>query len=170
MARGLRVSPRGIRFGVLGLVAAASAGCAFIEAAEVPETVATTEPAPATETVSVIDVAAGEYEASVEISVGIGEGVQVVFREIVLAPGARTGEHCHHGQLVAVIKQGELTHYAPVYPDGVHVYREDDAIVEGAEYIHEGVNEGDDDVVLWVTYLIEAGEPLAETDLSRCAD
>jgi hypothetical protein len=31
------------------------------------------------------------------------------------------------------------------------------------------VNEGHEDLVLWVTYLIEADEPLAETDLTRCA-
>jgi hypothetical protein len=75
------------------LLAAASTACASIEAAEVPESVATTEPAPVTEPVSVADVATGEYEKSVEISVGDGEGVQVVFHEIVLAPGAGTGEH-----------------------------------------------------------------------------
>lgn len=88
---------------------------------------------------------------------------------VATASCARTGEHCHHGQLVAVVEAGEFTHYAPVYADGVHVYGEGDAIVEGAEYVHEGVNAGDEDVVLWVAYLIEAGEPLAETDLSRCA-
>ncbi len=134
-----------------------------------------TDPAttPATtidEPVTATDLAAGEYDEPVEISVGDGDGVQVVFREIVLPPGSRTGEHCHHGQLVAVVKQGELTHYAPVYPDGVRVYQEGDAIIEGADYVHEGVNEGTEDVVLWVTYIIEADEPLAETDLTRCAD
>lgn len=177
VAQRLGISPRGIRVGSLGLLAVASAGCASIAAADLTgtvattEAVATTEPSPVTAPVAVADVAAGEYEAAIEISVGdgTGEGVQVVFREIVLAPGAGTGEHCHHGQLVAVVEQGELTHYAPVYENGVHVYREGDALIEGAEYIHEGVNEGHEDLVLWVTYLIEEGEPLAETDLSRCA-
>jgi quercetin dioxygenase-like cupin family protein len=150
-------------------VAVASAGCATIEAAEM---VGSTEPAPVIPAVSVTDLAADEHDGSVEISVGdaSGEGVQVVFREIVLAPGARTGVHCHHGQLVAVVAKGEFTHYAPVYEDGVHVYRAGDAIVEGAGYVHEGANEGSEDVVLWVTYLVEDGEPLAETNLNRCAD
>jgi quercetin dioxygenase-like cupin family protein len=138
----------------------------------VPASGSDTAPEPIAEPVQVTELATGEQDAPVEIAVGDngGRGVQVVFREIVLAPGGRTGEHCHHGQLVAVVEQGELTHYAPVYPDGVHVYGDGDAIIEGADYVHEGVNEGAEDVVLLVTYLIEEGEPLAETDLRRCAD
>lgn len=38
----------------------------------------------------------------------------------------------------------------------------------GAGYVHEGVNEGDEDVVLLVTYVIEEGMPLAQTDLALC--
>lgn len=118
--------------------------------------------------VSAVDHASGGYSDPVEIEVA-GEP-QVVVREIRIAPGASTGEHCHHGQLIAVVAEGELTHYAPIYPGGVHVYEEGDAVIEGAGYVHEGVNEGDEDLVLWVTYIIEEGEPLAETDLSRCDD
>ncbi|MBO9578438.1 MAG: cupin domain-containing protein, partial [Microbacteriaceae bacterium] len=114
------------------------------------------------------DLAKGEYPSSVEVSVEDADGVQVVIREITIQPGAGTGEHCHHGQLVGVVKQGTLTHYAPIYPSGVHEYHAGDAIVEGADYVHEGVNEGDVPVVLEVTYLIEADQPLAETDLSKC--
>ncbi len=110
----------------------------------------------------------GEYPSSVEVSVDDPAGVQVVIREITIQPGAGTGEHCHHGQLVGVVKQGELTHYAPIYPGGVHIYRAGDAIIEGEGYIHEGVNEGTVPVILEVTYLIEKGEPLAETDLAKC--
>ncbi len=118
--------------------------------------------------ISARDLAAGEYPGAVEVLVDDADGVQVVVREITIQPGAGTGEHCHHGQLVGVVHAGELTHYAPIYPDGVHVYRAGDAIVEGADYVHEGVNEGTEPVVLWVTYFIDEGEPLAETDLSRC--
>lgn len=168
MGRGRRESRRRIHLSLLGVTIFGATACASVEAAQHPETVETTEPPSTTEAVTVSDVATGELDEPVEISVGGREGVQVVFREIVLPPGARTGEHCHHGQLVAVVEQGELTHYAPVYPDGVHVYHEDDAIIEGPGYVHEGVNEGEEDVVLWVTYLIEADEPLAETDLTRC--
>jgi len=118
--------------------------------------------------VSARDLATGEYPGAVEVAVDDADGVQVVFREITIQPGAGTGEHCHHGQLVGVVHAGELTHYAPIYPDGVHVYATGDAIIEGADYVHEGVNEGTEPVVLWVTYLIDKGEPLAVTDLSHC--
>ena len=140
------------------------AGCAGPSS----EAAAPTPSATSTAPVQAVDVAAGEIDEAVEVAVTGADGVGVTFREITIAPGAGTGEHCHHGQLIAVVEQGTLTHYAPVYPDGVHVYDEGDAIIEGAGYVHEGVNEGDVDVVLWVTYVIPEGEPLAETDLTRC--
>ena len=116
-----------------------------------------------------VDVAEGEIDEDIDVSVAAGaDGVGVTFREITIAPGAGTGEHCHHGQLIAAVKQGTLTHYAPTHPGGVHEYEEGDAIIEGAGYVHEGINEGDVDVVLWVTYVIPEGEPLAETELSKC--
>ena len=119
--------------------------------------------------VSAIDYASGAQDDPVEVLVGDdGSGVGVTFREITIAPGAGTGPHCHAGQLIAVVKQGTFTHYAPVHPGGVAVYEAGDAIVEGAEYVHEGRNEGDEDVVLLVTYVIAEGEPLAETDLAKC--
>jgi quercetin dioxygenase-like cupin family protein len=119
--------------------------------------------------VSAIDFASGAQDDPIEVIVGEdGSGVDVTFREITIAPGAGTGEHCHDGQLVAVVKQGTFTHYAPVHPGGVAVYEAGDSIVEGAEYVHEGRNEGAEDVILWVTYIIADGAPLAETDLANC--
>lgn len=134
---------------VLLLGALALAGCA---------------PAP----IAATDIAKGAYPGSVEVAVDDPDGVQVVVRQITIQPGAGTGEHCHHGQLVGVVKQGTLTHRAPIYPSGVHEYHAGDAIIEGEGYIHEGMNEGTEPVILEVTYLIEDGEPLAETDLSKC--
>lgn len=115
-----------------------------------------------------VDHAAGGQAGPVEVSVASKDGVGVTFREITLAPGASTGKHCHYGQLIAVVKEGALTHYADIYPGGVHVYDTGASIIEGASYQHEGRNEGDGDVVLWVTYVIPKGKPLAETDLSHC--
>ena len=43
-----------------------------------------------------------------------------------------------------------------------------DALVEGADYSHQGKNEGTEDVVLLATYVIAEGEPLAQTDLRKC--
>lgn len=119
--------------------------------------------------VSAVDLAAGDQDGPVSVNVdGGAEGVGVTFREITIKPGASTGVHCHYGQLIAVVKEGNLTHYAAMYPGGVHVYETGDSIVEGAGYQHEGRNEGTSNVVLWVTYIIPEGKPLAETALENC--
>lgn len=143
------------------LIVVALTGCATNPAP-------TPEPTPdaSTPPVSVEELGAGEWPDDLDVSV---EGpTQVVFRRITLEPGAGTGEHCHAGQLVAVVEEGTFTHYAPTYPDGVHVYSAGESIIEGAGYVHQGVNESDADVVLLVTYVIEDGEPLAQTDLALC--
>jgi quercetin dioxygenase-like cupin family protein len=119
--------------------------------------------------VRAVDLAAGEQVEPVEVRVdGGAAGVDVTFREITIEPGAGTGEHCHYGQLIAVVKEGELTHYSDTHPGGVRVYETGESIIEGAGYPHEGVNEGDSNVILWVTYVIPDGKPLAETDLAHC--
>ncbi|WP_435527184.1 cupin domain-containing protein [Microbacterium aurantiacum] len=149
-------------------------GCAAPAATSpTPGSTAGTAPAvtvsPSTAPVSAVDLAAGEIDEGVVVDVpDAGEGVGVTFREITLAPGASTGVHCHHGQLIAVVQAGALTHYADTHPGGVRVYAAGEAIIEGAYYPHEGVNEGEEPVVLWVTYIVPEGEPLAETDLARC--
>ncbi len=122
----------------------------------------TETPAP----VRAVDVAEGGQDEPVEVLVdGGAAGVEVTFREITIEPGAGTGEHCHYGQLIAVVQEGELTHYSPTHPGGVRVYETGESIIEGPGYVHEGRNEGDDDVVLWVNYVTPDGDPLAETDL-----
>jgi quercetin dioxygenase-like cupin family protein len=147
---------------VLGLALSACSAQPLPQQAAPSPTASTQEP------VEAVDIAAGEQDAPVEIDVSGDEGVGVTFREITLAPGASTGVHCHYGQLIAVVAEGELTHYAGIYPGGVHVYKKGDSIIEGAGYRHEGRNEGDENVVLWVTYVIPEGKPLAETDLTHC--
>lgn len=132
----------------------------------VPAPVPSATPSVSSAPVSVEELGGGEIPDGVDVEV---DGpTQVVFRRITLAPGASTGEHCHAGQLVAVVEAGTFTHYAPVYPEGVHVYEAGDSIIEGAGYVHHGVNESDGDVVLLVTYVIEEGQPLSQTDLALC--
>ena len=119
--------------------------------------------------VRAVDIAEGDQVEPVDVFVdGGAAGVDVTFREITIEPGAGTGEHCHYGQLIAVVQEGELTHYSETHPGGVRVYKTGESIIEGAGYPHEGRNEGDTDVVLWVTYVIPDGKPLAETDLAKC--
>lgn len=146
------------------LLAGLLAGCS----APAPSASPTASPSPEASAppVAVAELAEGDRTEGVDVSVP--GPTQVNYREITIRPGAGTGLHCHYGQLIAVVAQGELTHYADIYPEGVHVYRTGESIVEGAEYVHEGVNEGDEDVVLWVTYITPEGKPLAETDLTKC--
>ena len=141
------------------LLLALLAGCSAAEPTAEPTTSAP---------VTAVDLAAGTQDADVDVEVA--GPTQVAMREITLAPGAGTGLHCHYGQLIAVVEQGVFTHYAPIYPEGVHVYTAGESLVEGAHYVHEGVNEGTEDVVLTVTYVIPEGEPLAETDLANCEE
>ncbi|MFC5722300.1 cupin domain-containing protein [Streptomyces gamaensis] len=143
----------------LGLVAAAAA-IVMTAGFVLPSDAATASEPEAKE------IAEGQQPGPVEVKV---DGpVQVNFREITIPPGGSTGQHCHYGQLVGVVKSGELTHKAPDHPGGVHVYKAGDSLVEGKGYIHEGRNEGKEPVVLWVTYMTPKGKPLAESDLTKC--
>ncbi|KAA0918955.1 cupin domain-containing protein [Dietzia sp. ANT_WB102] len=117
-----------------------------------------------------VDIVQGTRDQAVDVQVDGGdEGVSVTFREITIEPGSSTGEHCHHGQLIAVVKQGALNHHADAYPDGVHIYRAGDAIIEAAGSLYEGRNNGMEDVILLVTYVTPVGMPLSETDLTKCS-
>jgi quercetin dioxygenase-like cupin family protein len=144
------------------------AGCSASPASDAEGATATASAtAPPTDAPVVVEeLGAGDSEASVDVEVA--GPATVTYRRITLHPGAGTGLHCHYGQLIAVVEAGEFTHRAPTYPSGVHVYEAGDTIIEGAGYVHEGVNESDDDVVLLVTYVTAEGEPLAETDLANC--
>jgi quercetin dioxygenase-like cupin family protein len=130
------------------------------------DTAASATPTASQAPVTAVELAAGTQDGSVDVEVT--GPTQVAVKEITLAPGAGTGLHCHYGQLIAVVESGVFTHYAPIYPTGVHIYEAGDSLVEGAHYVHQGVNEGTEDVVLTVTYVIPQGEPLAETDLDNC--
>lgn len=103
-----------------------------------------------------------------DLAVKVDGPLEVKYRKITIPPGLGTGKHCHYGNLIAVVKEGTLTHYAPIYPKGVREYPAGSSIVEGSGYVHEGKNEGDEDVVLLVTYVTPKGDPPAETELSRC--
>lgn len=111
----------------------------------------------------------GEGAQTKDLSVDVDGPLQVKYRKITIPPGLGTGKHCHYGNLIAVVKQGTLTHYAPIYSGGVHTYKQGESIVEGSGYVHEGKNEGDENVVLLVTYITPKGDPPAETELGKCA-
>lgn len=121
-----------------------------------------------TQPVLAVDIVQGMREDPVEVAVAGEDGVAVTFREITIAAGTGTAMHCHHGQLIGVVKQGQITHYSDSFPGGSRTFRAGEAIVEDANLPHEAFNEGIEDVVLMVTYVTPVGKPLVETDLSQC--
>jgi len=139
------------------------AGCAAT-----PAPAAEPIPTPSISAAPVVVEELGKGEQKSAIDVEVAGPLQVAYRRITLRPGAGTGLHCHEGQLIALVESGVLTHYAPVYPTGVHVYTAGQSVVEGADYKHQGKNEGTEDLVLLATYVIAKGEPLAQTDLRKC--
>lgn len=144
------------------LTLAAAAAIAVTAVAALPAAAALGDPPPPVTR----EVAQGTQDGPVGIDV---DGpVQVTFREITIPPGGTTGRHCHPGQVVGVVKSGTLTHYAPNHPGGRQVFRAGESIVEGSGYVHEGRNEGSEDLVLWATYVTPKGKPPAETDLGKC--
>lgn len=151
-----------------GTSTAAPAASAAASSTGSDSAAATPTPTPAATDAPVVVEELGKGMQDEAVDVEVDGPVQVAFRRITIKPGAGTGKHCHDGRLIAVVEEGALTHYAPIYPEGVHVYETGDSIEEGPGYVHEGKNEGTENVVLLVTYVIPAGDPLAETDLTHC--
>ncbi|MFD5320899.1 cupin domain-containing protein [Streptomyces sp. NPDC127098] len=85
----------------------------------------------------------------------------VTMRVITIEPGGSTGWHYHPGGLLAVVASGTLTRVV----DGcaVEVSTAGDAVLEpaGADHVHIGRNLGSEPVVLYATYLVPEGSPLA---------
>jgi quercetin dioxygenase-like cupin family protein len=105
----------------------------------------------------------GTGVTSTEVSHTSIAGKDVIVREITIQPGGSTGWHYHDGTLVAVVKEGTLTHYdAQCHVDGV--YDAGDTVYEpsGADRFHIGRNEGETPMVLGVVYVLPAGAPLSE--------
>ncbi|AVM63441.1 hypothetical protein HMPREF3086_09450 [Dietzia sp. HMSC21D01] len=165
-----------IRRGIIllvGSIALASSACSTGGAGSADESAIAPPPPPAsqiagTQPVLAVDIVQGLQEQPVEVKVHGDRGVSVTFREITIAAGTGTGRHCHHGQLIAVVKQGEITHHSDTFPGGTRTFRAGDSVVEGAGYPHEVRNQGTEDVVLMVTYVTPVGKPLIEEDLSQC--
>jgi quercetin dioxygenase-like cupin family protein len=91
------------------------------------------------------------------------DGHDYITREITIAPGGSTGWHWHDGELIAVVKQGTLTHnMSDCSIDGV--YNAGDPVIEpaGPEHVHIGRNLGSVPMILQVIYVDPVGKPLAE--------
>jgi quercetin dioxygenase-like cupin family protein len=90
-------------------------------------------------------------------------GHDYITRDVTIAPGGSTGWHWHDGELIAVVKQGTLTHHmSDCSIDGV--YNAGDPVIEpaGPEHVHIGRNLGSVPMILQVIYVDPVGKPLAE--------
>jgi len=85
----------------------------------------------------------------------------VTVRRIVIPPGGSTGWHYHDGELIAVVQSGTLTRV--LHDCSVSITPSGMSFVEpaGSRHVHQGRNLGAEPVVLYVTYLLPAGSPLA---------
>lgn len=95
------------------------------------------------------------------IVVSSREKTDVAVLEIIIAPGGSTGWHYHDGQLIAVVKSGTLTR--TMHDCSTEVTSPGGSFVEpaGRHQTHLGRNLGTEPVVLLVTYVLPAGQPLS---------
>ncbi|MFE9254525.1 cupin domain-containing protein [Streptomyces sp. NPDC006879] len=118
--------------------------------------------------VSGVILAAGSAEQPMRVRTEAS--TDVIVREITIQPGGSTGWHYHPGQLIAVIKSGTLTR--TLYDCSVEVTPAGSSFVEasGPRHVHLGRNLGTEPVVLYATYVLPQGSPLAiAADPPRCA-
>jgi len=96
------------------------------------------------------------------IVVGGRGAIEVTVGEIVIAPGGSTGWHYHDGELIAVVRSGTLTR--TMHDCSTVVTSAGGSFVEpaGRHDSHIGRNLGTEPVVLLVTYVLPAGQPLSQ--------
>ncbi len=96
------------------------------------------------------------------IVVSSREKTDVAVFEIIIAPGGSTGWHYHDGPVIAVVKSGTLTR--TLHDCSTEVTSPGGSFVEpaGRDRIHLGRNLGTESVVLLVTYVMPAGQPLSQ--------
>ena len=85
-------------------------------------------------------------------------GQQAVLFDVVLAPGASTGRHFHHGQEIAFVIEGTGT----LLMDGHEplTMKAGDAVTVPPRMVHEGKNAGDAPLRLCAIQIVEKGKPL----------
>jgi quercetin dioxygenase-like cupin family protein len=96
------------------------------------------------------------------IVVGGRGTTDVTVREITIAPGGSTGWHYHDGDLIGVVKAGTLTR--TMHDCSTEVTSAGGSFAEpaGRQHTHVGRNLGSEPVVLLVTYVLPAGQPLSQ--------
>ncbi|MDQ3210469.1 MAG: cupin domain-containing protein [Actinomycetota bacterium] len=101
--------------------------------------------------VTAVVVAAGTIANPIGIPQAPGEATWIT--ETTFAPGGTTGWHSHPGKTLVVVASGTLTLYRARGDDcRVREFTAGEGFIERPTSVHVGVNEGDEPVVLGVTY------------------
>lgn len=85
---------------------------------------------------------------------------EVTISKIIILPGKSTGWHKHGSPVFAYVLKGTLS--VEVEHGKTNVFREGTAFSEVVNVIHNGSNQGKEDVVLLAFYLGEKGKALSE--------
>lgn len=91
--------------------------------------------------------------AATSFAMRVVEGSSLALSRVRIPPGGTTGEHRHDCPILVIVESGSLTHHAAAHPAGTRFYRAGEAFLEAADHLHEGVNDGAEDVVLWMVAL-----------------
>lgn len=82
----------------------------------------------------------------------------VYVTEVTVAPGGQTGWHSHPGPAIACIKSGVATEYSGDDPTCTPIVHEaGTGFTEVAGEVHNVRNEGDEDLVLFVMFILPQG-------------
>jgi quercetin dioxygenase-like cupin family protein len=95
-----------------------------------------------------------------DVKVHLKDASDFVFVEVTLEPGGYTGWHYHPGPLLVAVKSGTLTRYDDDCNEFTNNAGASFIEPDGRREVHMGVNNGDEPVVLLVTYLVPSGGPL----------
>ncbi|QIS19641.1 cupin domain-containing protein [Nocardia terpenica] len=104
----------------------------------------------------------GEIKVTPLFSTTVGDK-QIRLLDISMPPGRSTGWHYHDGPIYGFVRGGTLHHYnSSCASDGVYGPGGVISEASGKGYVHIGVNEGTEPVLLTALYTLPLGAPLAE--------
>ena len=90
-------------------------------------------------------------------SCGGTAGCDIVFQQLTVAPGGRTGWHTHPGATFVSVAQGEGTLYHGTSGCPTHKYGPNSAFYQPSTEVHNMRNEGSAPLVLYSMYMLPSG-------------
>jgi hypothetical protein len=87
---------------------------------------------------------------------------EVVFQKVIIGPGSTAGWHTHPAMVFVTVAEGVLTYYDERDPCRGVNFPAGTGFVEEADgdMVHIARNEGATDLVLYLMYVVEKGQPL----------